>query len=215
MNEEFITINPDSPDEVVVPNPDYVSEPETPSSDESASEGSSSPVIDVSRETASEDSSSSSEEVETPQDDTETTTDELEGTSEDSDTLPVIDAGTGLYSGSNVFSNYAGFSLSESDSADARGTSDETATGALSELKDWLGDVFYKDVEQVVTWDGYYTEWFRESTGYSYTSHQSPFSVEKTVTETVIDVQAVGAFVLVVLLFVTAVTWMKGAFFGK
>lgn len=75
----------------------------------------------------------------------------------------------------------------------------------------WLETTFYKDTTEVVTYEGYYTE--RVSNGnYSYSTFELPFDVTVTKQGQTLDVQACAAFVIVVLVFVTIVTWIKGAF---
>lgn len=81
----------------------------------------------------------------------------------------------------------------------------------MEALKEWLNDTFYMDSTEVVTYEGYYTE--RVSQGnYSYTTFDLPFDVTVTTHGQTLDVQACAAFVVVVLVFVTAVTWLRGAF---
>lgn len=81
----------------------------------------------------------------------------------------------------------------------------------MEALKAWLNDTFYMDAIEVVTYKGYNTE--RISTGnYNYTTFELPFDVTVTKQSQVLDVQACCAFVVVVLVFVTVVTWIRGAF---
>lgn len=76
---------------------------------------------------------------------------------------------------------------------------------------EWLNSTFYKDTTEVTTYEGYYTE--RVSNGnYSYTTFELPFDVTVTKSGQTLDVQACAAFVIVVLVFVTIVTWIRGAF---
>jgi len=71
----------------------------------------------------------------------------------------------------------------------------------MDALKQWLGETFYREVTTTKTYEGYQSE--RISQGnYQYTTFQLPFDV---------DVQACCAFVIVVLTFVTIVTWLRGA----
>lgn len=75
----------------------------------------------------------------------------------------------------------------------------------------WLETTFYKDTTEIVTYEGYYTE--RVSQGnYSYSTFELPFDVTVTRQSQTLDVQACAAFVLVVLVFVTIVTWIRSAF---
>lgn len=81
----------------------------------------------------------------------------------------------------------------------------------MEALKEWLNDTFYTDTTEVVTYEGYYTE--RVSQGnYNYDTFELPFDVTVTKQGQTLDVQACAAFVVVVLVFVTAVTWLRGAF---
>lgn len=80
----------------------------------------------------------------------------------------------------------------------------------MDALKQWLGETFYREVTTTKTYEGYQSE--RISTGnYQYTTFQLPFDVTVTETKEVLDVQACCAFVIVVLTFVTIVTWLRGA----
>lgn len=80
----------------------------------------------------------------------------------------------------------------------------------MDELKTWLGETFYREVTTTKTYTGYQSE--RVSTGsYQYTTFELPFDVTVTETKEVLDVQACAAFVIVVLMFVTIVTWLRGA----
>ena len=81
----------------------------------------------------------------------------------------------------------------------------------MDELKAWLGDVFYKDVTITEAHDGYVTEYYRNRNDV-YESYQAPFSETITIQKQVLDMQAVGAFVLIVMTFLTVVTWLRGAF---
>ena len=80
----------------------------------------------------------------------------------------------------------------------------------MDALKQWLGETFYREVTTTKTYEGYQSE--RISQGnYQYTTFELPFDVTVTETKQVLDVQACAAFVIVVLTFVTIVTWLRGA----
>lgn len=80
----------------------------------------------------------------------------------------------------------------------------------MDALKLWLGETFYREVTISTSYTGYQSE--RVSQGnYQYTTFQLPFDVTVTETKEVLDVQACAAFVIVVLTFVTIVTWLRGA----
>lgn len=81
----------------------------------------------------------------------------------------------------------------------------------MKALKEWLNDTFYIDTTEVVTYEGYYTEKINQGS-YSYTTFELPFDVTVTKQGQTLDVQACAAFVVIVLVFVTAVTWLRGAF---
>lgn len=80
----------------------------------------------------------------------------------------------------------------------------------MDALKQWLGETFYREVTISTTYTGYQSE--RVSAGnYQYTTFELPFDVTVTETKEALDVQACAAFVIVVLTFVTIVTWLRGA----
>lgn len=82
----------------------------------------------------------------------------------------------------------------------------------MDELKAWLGDVFYKDVTISEAHEGYVTEYYRNSYSDRYETIQLPFSETITIQKKELDMQAVGAFILIVMTFLTVVTWLRGAF---
>lgn len=73
----------------------------------------------------------------------------------------------------------------------------------------WLNETFYREVTITETHKGYTSE--RNYSGSSYTIVELPFEETITTTKDVLDVQACAAFVIVVLTFVTIVTWLRGA----
>lgn len=80
----------------------------------------------------------------------------------------------------------------------------------MDELKQWLGETFYRQVTTTTNYTGFQSD--RISTGnYQYTTFELPFDVTVIETKEVLDVQACAAFVIVVLTFVTIVTWLRGA----
>lgn len=84
----------------------------------------------------------------------------------------------------------------------------------MDELKQWINDTFYLETTEVTTYEGYYTE--RVSNGnYSYSTFQLPFDVTVTTTGQTLDVQSCAAFVIIVLTFVTVVTFLKKAVLGR
>lgn len=79
----------------------------------------------------------------------------------------------------------------------------------VEDLKTWLGDVFYKQSVETTHSEGYTSE--RYSYSGSTTTIQLPYEDTTTVTKQVVDVQSIGAFVLVVLTFVTVATLIRSA----
>lgn len=80
----------------------------------------------------------------------------------------------------------------------------------MDELKQWIGENFYRQVTTTTNYTGFQSE--RVSIGnYQYTTFNLPFDVTVIETKEVLDVQACAAFVIVVLTFVTIVTWLRGA----
>lgn len=80
----------------------------------------------------------------------------------------------------------------------------------MDALMQWLDETFYREVTTTKSYTGYQSE--RVNNGnYSYSTFQLPFDVTVTETKEVLDVQACAAFVIVVLVFVTIVTWLRGA----
>ena len=77
----------------------------------------------------------------------------------------------------------------------------------MNELKEWLGDVFYKEVTETTHSVGYTSE--RYTYGSSYSTIELPYEDTTTVTRQVLDWQSVGAFVLVVLTFITIATLLR------
>lgn len=78
----------------------------------------------------------------------------------------------------------------------------------MEELKQWINDTFYMDTTETKTYEGYYTE--RVSQGnYSYSTFELPFDVTVTTTGKTVDLQACAAFIIVVLTFVTVVTFLR------
>lgn len=86
-------------------------------------------------------------------------------------------------------------------------------SNSFTAIKDWFGDTFFIERTDTTTRTGYHSE------RYSYNSVASivelPF--EETVTETrqVLDPAAVTSAILVVLVFVTVVTWLRRAIMGR
>lgn len=73
----------------------------------------------------------------------------------------------------------------------------------------WLNETFYREVTITEKHEGYTSQ--HSYSGSSYTTVQLPFEETITTSKEVLDVQACAAFVIVVLTFVTIVTWLRGA----
>lgn len=116
------------------------------------------------------------------------------------------------YEGDNVATAYEDILETQSGISTA---SVESSDSSMSALREWFGDVFYKTVQEEEHWEGTYGTYLRESTGYAYTLKEVPVDMTRTVTRSVLDVQSCISAVFILLLFVTAVTWMRKAVFGR
>lgn len=80
-------------------------------------------------------------------------------------------------------------------------------------IMDWFGDTFFIERTETVHKSGYTSE------RYSYNSAtqliQLPYEEDTTTTSQVLNPQACVSALLVVLVFVTTVTWIKSAIFGR
>ena len=84
----------------------------------------------------------------------------------------------------------------------------------MEQIMLWLNETFYREVTVTKRYNGYQSE--RISIGsYQYTTFELPFDVTVTETTQVLDVQACAAFVIIVLTFVTVVTFLKKAVLGR
>lgn len=83
----------------------------------------------------------------------------------------------------------------------------------FSVIIDWFGDTFFVERTNTTTRTGYHSERY----SYSGTAQIYELPFEETVTETVqvLNPAAIFAAVLVVLTFVTVVTWLRNAIFGR
>lgn len=81
----------------------------------------------------------------------------------------------------------------------------------LSNIKAWFAETFYREMTSTVTYSGYYTERVSNGVNYSYTTFELPFDVTVTTVSEQVDLQAVAAFVIVVLVFITVVTFLRKA----
>lgn len=86
-------------------------------------------------------------------------------------------------------------------------------SNSFTAIMDWFGDTFFIERTETVHKSGYTSE------RYSYNSSsqliQLPFEEDTTTTSQVLNPQACFSALLVVLVFVTTVTWIKNAIWGR
>lgn len=86
-------------------------------------------------------------------------------------------------------------------------------SNSFTAIMDWFGDTFFVERNETVHKSGYTSE------RYSYNSStqliQLPYEEDSTTTSQVLNPQACVSAVLVVLVFITTVTWLKNAIFGR
>lgn len=86
-------------------------------------------------------------------------------------------------------------------------------TNSFTNIMDWFGDTFFIERTETVHKSGYTSE------RYSYNSAsqliQLPYEEDSTTTSQVLNPQACVSALLVVLVFVTTVTWLKNAIWGR
>lgn len=86
-------------------------------------------------------------------------------------------------------------------------------SNSFTAIMDWFGDTFFIERTSTVHKSGYTSE------RYSYNSStqliQLPYEEDSTTTSQVLNPQAVVSALLVVLVFVTSVTWIKNAIWGR
>lgn len=86
-------------------------------------------------------------------------------------------------------------------------------SNSFTAIMDWFGDTFFIERTQTVHKSGYTSE------RYSYNSStqliQLPYEEDCTTTSQVLNPQACVSALLVVLVFVTTVTWIKNAIWGR
>lgn len=88
-----------------------------------------------------------------------------------------------------------------------------TISNSFTNIMDWFGDTFFIERTETVHKSGYTSE------RYSYNSAsqliQLPYEEDSTTTSQVLNPQACVSALLVVLVFVTTVTWIKNAIWGR
>lgn len=86
-------------------------------------------------------------------------------------------------------------------------------SNSFTAIMDWFGDTFFIERTETVHKSGYTSE------RYSYNSStqliQLPYEEDSTTTSQVLNPQACVSALLVVLVFVTTVTWIKNAIWGR
>lgn len=86
-------------------------------------------------------------------------------------------------------------------------------SNSFSHIMDWFGDTFFIERSETVHKSGYTSE------RYSYNSStqliQLPYEEDITTTSQVLNPQACVSALLVVLVFITTVTWIKNAIWGR
>lgn len=88
-----------------------------------------------------------------------------------------------------------------------------TVSNSFTAIMDWFGDTFFVERTETVHKSGYTSE------RYSYNSAtqliQLPYEEDSTTTSQVLNPQACVSALLVVLVFITTVTWIKNAIWGR
>lgn len=86
-------------------------------------------------------------------------------------------------------------------------------SNSFTNIMDWFGDTFFIERTETVHKSGYTSE------RYSYNSStqliQLPYEEDSTTTSQVLNPQACVSALLVILVFVTTVTWIKNAIWGR
>lgn len=86
-------------------------------------------------------------------------------------------------------------------------------SNSFTAIMDWFGDTFFIERTETVHKSGYKSE------RYSYNSSsqliQLPYEEDSTTTSQVLNPQACVSALLVVLVFITTVTWIKNAIWGR
>lgn len=88
-----------------------------------------------------------------------------------------------------------------------------TVSNSFTNIMDWFGDSFFIERTETVHKSGYTSQ--RISTSSSYQLIQLPYEEDSTTTSQVLNPQACVSALLVVLVFITTVTWIKNAIWGR
>lgn len=86
-------------------------------------------------------------------------------------------------------------------------------SNSFTNIMDWFGDTFFIERTETVHKSGYTSQ--RISTSSSYQLIQLPYEEDSTTTSQVLNPQACVSALLVVLVFITSVTWLKNAIWGR
>lgn len=86
-------------------------------------------------------------------------------------------------------------------------------SNSFTNIMDWFGDTFFIERTETVHKSGYTSQ--RISTSSSYQLIQLPYEEDTTTTSQVLNPQACVSALLVVLVFITSVTWLKNAIWGR
>lgn len=86
-------------------------------------------------------------------------------------------------------------------------------SNSFTAIMDWFGDTFFIERSETVHKSGYTSERY----SYSGSSQliQLPYEEDSTITSQVLNPQACVSALLVVLVFITSVTWIKNAIWGR
>lgn len=86
-------------------------------------------------------------------------------------------------------------------------------SNSFTAIMDWFGDTFFIERSETVHKSGYTSERY----SYNSSTHliQLPYEEDITTTSQVLNPQACVSALLVVLVFVTTVTWIKNAIWGR
>lgn len=86
-------------------------------------------------------------------------------------------------------------------------------SNSFTAIMDWFGDTFFIERTETVHKSGYTSERFSYSGSYQLV--QLPYEEDSTTTAQVLNPQACVSALLVVLVFITTVTWIKNAIWGR
>lgn len=86
-------------------------------------------------------------------------------------------------------------------------------SNSFTAIMDWFGDTFFIERTETVHKSGYTSERY----SYNSSTHliQLPYEEDSTTTSQVLNPQACVSALLVVLVFITTVTWIKNAIWGR